>query len=90
MMKSLEEANKCINGERQDDYGAPEYSFGMIAELWNTYLTSKLGVHLPLTPIDIAAMMILLKIARGQKKRDNWIDIIGYAAIAADRLSPHK
>jgi len=38
---------------------------------------------------DIAHMMILFKMARtqGQKpKRDNYVDICGYAAIAADRL----
>ncbi len=34
---------------------------------------------------DVAMMMILLKVARtkGKKKRDNYVDIAGYAALAA-------
>jgi hypothetical protein len=42
-----------------------------------------------LTSLDVDHMMILFKVARcqGQKlKRDSYVDICGYAAIAADRL----
>jgi len=40
--------------------------------------------------LDIAHMMILFKMARVQgqaPKRDNYVDLCGYAGIAADRLS---
>ena len=84
---SLEEAHRLIGGERQNDYGTPENSFSAIANLWTVYFNQVKGWGVPLfTPRDVAAMMVLLKIARGTRKRDNWIDIIGYAAIAADRL----
>ena len=46
-----------------------------------------------LTSLDVDHMMILFKVARcqGQKpKRDNYVDICGYAAIAADRLMEEK
>lgn len=37
----LEQAGKCVNGARQDDYGTPENSFACIAELWNVYLAQR-------------------------------------------------
>lgn len=84
---SLNEAHKIINGERQDTYGTPEDSFSLIAKYWNVYLRQNIK---NITSLDVAHMMILFKIARcsGQKSaRDNYIDIQGYAAIAADRLT---
>ncbi|GIV03960.1 MAG: hypothetical protein KatS3mg015_2790 [Fimbriimonadales bacterium] len=71
----LLDALQVINRERQDDYGNPEDTFTAIARLWSAYL------DLDLRPTDVAHLMILLKIARGAKKRDNWVDIAGYAAL---------
>ena len=34
----LEKARACVCGEREQDYGSPEDSFGCIAELWEAYL----------------------------------------------------
>ena len=89
-MNSLKEADKIINGDRQNQYGSPEDSFQIIADLWDAYLDGKyegdVGI---ITPLDVAHMMVLFKVARmlGQKpKRDNYIDAQGYLAIAADRL----
>jgi len=82
------QAEQIINGERQDAYGAPEDSFGIIANLWTAYL-KQLGLGMAISKIDVAHMMALFKIARmqGQKPhRDNYIDAIGYLQIAADRL----
>jgi hypothetical protein len=81
---SLDEAKTVICGERQDQYGNPEDSFALIADYWGTYLNLE-----SLSSMDVAHMMMLFKIARcqGQKpKRDNYVDLQGYAAIAADRL----
>ena len=82
----LKEALKCVNGEREQQYGSPEDSFMVIAELWTVYLEHKCvednGVVL-LHPEDVAAMMALLKVARictGAGKADNWVDLAGYAA----------
>lgn len=75
-----EEALKTINGERQDAYGSPEDTFGMIASMWSAYL----GVEVMAS--EVAHMMCLLKIARergGKGKRDNLVDLIGYAALAS-------
>lgn len=48
-------------------------------------------IYSDLTPQDVAAMMILLKIARvagGHGKSDNWIDIAGYAACGGELDKP--
>ena len=31
----LESAKVCVCGEREQDYGSPENSFGLIARLWD-------------------------------------------------------
>lgn len=81
----LDEAKRTITGERQDQYGAPEDSFSRIAAYWTTYLGR------PVSALDVAHLMALMKLARAQGqgfKRDNYVDLAGYAAIAADRLAP--
>lgn len=83
----LEAANKCVCGDREQDYGSPEKNFEVIANLWADYLQA-CGVEIDfLEPKDVAAMLALLKIARiasGHAKEDNWIDLAGYAACCLD------
>jgi len=88
--KVLKEALKCVNGEREKQYGSPEDNFRRIADLWSTYLTSLFEdekIVVDIDPIDVAKMMILFKIAQsnGDKdKLDNYVDILGYGACAAE------
>lgn len=88
--KVLEEALKCVNGEREKQYGNPEDNFSRIADFWGLYLTTLFedtGVVVELDPKDVAIMMILFKIARSlgdQDKLDNYVDMIGYAACGAE------
>ena len=76
----LEAAEKCVCGDRDKQYGSPENSFKLIAQLWSVYLERHV------TPRDVAAMMGLMKIARirAGKKDDNWIDLAGYAACGGE------
>lgn len=78
--KLLDEAKRVVCGDRDRQYGKPEYNFEKIAKLWSYYLTY------PISKGDVAMMMILLKVAReGEKhKHDNLVDIAGYAACAAE------
>ena len=79
----LEAAEACVCRDRQDTHGKPEDSFGEIADLWTAYL----DIGREITPVDVAQMMILLKIARAKgnpKHADNWIDMAGYAACAGE------
>jgi hypothetical protein len=85
----LETAEKMVNGDRQDDYGTPEQNFERIAMLWTHYLGSD-RLNTGITPVDVAAMLALLKIARvasGHGKSDNWIDLAGYAACGGELQS---
>lgn len=81
----LEEAAKITNGARQEHYGTPENNFSRIAELWNDYTgTAQFSAS------DVAAMMILLKVARiasDPKHLDSWVDIAGYASCGGEIVS---
>lgn len=77
----LDEAKAIVGGGRQEDYGGPEDSFQRIADLWSAYD----GTHF--TPVDVAIMMALLKIARlesNPKHHDSWVDLAGYAACGGE------
>lgn len=83
----LDAALKCVNGDRDQQYGNPEDSFRCISEFWNSYIFCKTGCIVDLKPKDAAAMLALLKLARiagGQIKDDNWIDLAGYAACGGE------
>lgn len=86
----LDEAKRCVTGQRVQDYNNPENSFRLIAEFWHTYLSAKCvaaGVHVQLDPEDVAAMMALLKIARASANPehiDSWIDGAGYMACGGE------
>jgi len=98
----LANANKCVNGDREQDYGSPENNFRTIAAMWNAYLGNKTGAARGVAPValdakDVAAMLCLLKVARissGHAKADNWIDLAGYAAcggeLETDNAAPQK
>ena len=76
------EALRIQGGDRQQDYGSPKQNFQEIADMWNTYLKCDGD---PIAPKDVANMMILMKIVRNnhKPKRDNWVDIAGYAQCGA-------
>lgn len=84
----LEQARKCVCGEREQEYGTPENSFTTIALLWGTYLQkAHMETICPaITPKDVAMMMALLKVARiaAGDKADSFIDLAGYAACAGE------
>lgn len=78
----LDEANTLIHGERNRAYGSPSENFERIAAFWNVQLADKLKPGERITGQDTALLMISLKLARAinQPKRDNFVDIAGYAA----------
>lgn len=77
----LAQADRLINGDRQQAYGDASVSFARIAGLWSAYL----GV--PVSPNDAAAMMALLKISRARGNPasvDSWVDGAGYLALGGE------
>ncbi|AGR46470.1 hypothetical protein ODIN_55 [Mycobacterium phage Odin] len=81
----LEEAQRLIDGDRQQAYGKAIVSFERIADLWTAYIGCE-----PLTAMDVANLMSLLKISRAKSAlgtpevihRDSYVDLAGYAALA--------
>jgi len=78
----LQTAEGLICGDRQEAYGDAAQSHQRIADLWAAYLGAEVSA------VDVAAMMVLLKVSRskGSERDDNFIDICGYAALAGEML----
>lgn len=77
----LHTAEEIVTKDRNSQYGEPEDCFALIARLWTDYTAVNLS------SADVAAMMILLKVARvrnGKAKDDSWVDMAGYAACGAE------
>ena len=78
----LREAEFLITGDRNKTYGPPTENFRHIAELLTTRFRHKLLPGRHFTGSEVADLMILVKVARNiaDPKRDNWVDVAGYAA----------
>ena len=80
----LESAAKAVLTDRAREYGHPEDCFALIAALWSRYTGCDISAA------DVAAMMILLKLARVEgnpRHMDSWVDIAGSAACGAECAS---
>ena len=86
----LEAAQRCVCGDRDKKYGSPEDSFRVIAALWEVYLKERCvspDTDVCILPEDVAALMVLFKVARiatGSYCADSWIDAAGYAACGGE------
>jgi len=96
-IKRVEEKLREVNGEvsilemarkrvetAPEDYGPPAENAERIAYLWQDYILGKFDVYIKIDAVDVALMMVLLKVAREEanSKRDNLVDIAGWAAVA--------
>ena len=88
--KVLGDAKKFVCGERQQEYGGPEESFRLVADLWTPYVKAKIvpkGTFVSIEPEDVAVMMALLKVARlahNPQYMDGWVDGCGYLSIGGE------
>ena len=90
----LRDAERCVCGDRDAQYGSPETSLEAIADFWGAYLWNKYDLGQQkgvgknfITPEDAAAMMVLFKMARvatGSYSADSWVDAAGYAACGGE------
>jgi hypothetical protein len=80
----LTEAETIIYGDREKTYGHPAKNLKTIANMWNAYLNNMDDANFSVTAKDVAAMMMLVKVARfanDPSHRDNLVDVCGYAAL---------
>ena len=72
----LDEAKKSVE-TKEKSYSSPLVNMQRIALLWTIHLEH------PITPEQVADCMILVKLARSRNKykKDNQIDIAGYAQV---------
>ena len=76
-------AAALVGGERAKSHGDKAVNHANIGRLWSAYL----GVSI--TPVQVALMMALLKIARtqsGSLNLDDFIDLAGYAGCAGEMV----
>jgi hypothetical protein len=77
----LDLAKQYVTKDRQADHGELEQTFDLIARLWSVYKGA------PFNATEVAMMLALLKAARQRgnpKHEDNYTDLAGYAACAAE------
>jgi len=81
----LDEAKRITGGSRQSDYGHPADDFARTAKMWTGILAGKLRDGAEVSAMDVPLCMIAVKLARQahRHKRDNLVDIAGYARTAA-------
>ncbi len=74
-MTIFDEAEAIVGGDRQQDYGGVRGSFDRIALTWSAILGC------PVTGEQVGLCMISLKLVREshRHKRDNLVDVCGYA-----------
>lgn len=77
----LEVAASITRGDRQAVYGPPDQDFKKTADMWTGMFQFILADGAKFEPRHVAMAMICIKLSREfhQRKRDNWIDIAGYA-----------
>ncbi len=85
----LELAEKCVCGQREEDYGTPEDNFKLIAELWTPVIRMCVSpdADVCVLPEAVALMMALVKVARlinNPEHLDSWVDLAGYAACGGE------
>lgn len=79
----LEEADRIVDGPRQDSYGHPADNHGCTAELWNAYIARRFDAapEAMLDAYDVCLLNILQKVSRlaHSRERDGLVDIAGFA-----------
>lgn len=86
----LRSAADIIEGDRAEQHGDKAVSFGRIALMWQAHLDVRREDG-PLTGEDVALMMVLMKLVRSQSgewNEDDFVDLCGYGACAAELSSP--
>lgn len=79
----LDEAKAAVLGSRAEDYGRCFTLYSKMAQVMNALFADRLNLHGGFAATDMPIIQIVLKICREQykAKRDNRVDIAGYAEV---------
>lgn len=84
----LRQAAEIVSGPRAEQHGDMLACHSAIATLWNSYLAIRREPAAPLSPLDVAQMLLLFKVARAQtgsaSHADHYLDQCGYAGCSAE------
>lgn len=71
------DAIRLVERDRQNSYGPPDENLTRIAEMWSAFLKTDISA------MDVALMMVLLKISRTKAgyAKDNSVDGVAYFLI---------
>ena len=77
----LDEAARITAGDRQNDYGHPADNHTATASMWSAYMSRKTGRVIEFDATDVCVLNMLQKLSRHahSPKRDNLVDVAGYA-----------
>ena len=86
----LDEAKRLVGGDRGADYGPPAQDYARTAKMWTGVLLDKLRDGEEVMARDAMLCMIAVKMSREahRHKRDNLVDIAGYAYCIDEAESP--
>lgn len=85
--KVLDTAKDLISGDRAENYGDADVSFGRIADGWNVIISQALTDQGYITSQHVALMMTWLKMSRilgSLNHSDSYVDAAGYLALASE------
>jgi hypothetical protein len=83
--QNLDTAAELVGGDRAKQHGDARRLHEQVARLWREYLDDGGPVRVDIDAADVLAMLALLKLARtqhGEFNRDDWVDALGYVALA--------
>jgi hypothetical protein len=83
--QNLDTAAELVGGDRARQHGDARVLHEHVARMWREYLDNGGLRRIALNAADVLAMLALLKIARtlhGEFNRDDWVDALGYVALA--------
>jgi hypothetical protein len=86
----LRDALEITLGARGNTYGHPADNLGLTVDLWNVYLRD---LDRDLTISDLAALMVLVKLARLHHTPDHYdtlLDMAGWPSAAWDALTEQR
>lgn len=88
----LDVAKGLVHGDRNRDYAHPHTDYTCTAAIWQSLISRRYGVDVPITPDFACLMMVAVKLSReaGKHKDDNLIDAAGYVECAAMCLTEQE